>query len=240
MAARTPLMAAVSVLVACNPDPSSQLEQTVDFRTGLEEGAPNSGERGAAQIAEVLWSGTVDQDGRWDPFDVFVEIRNEGARPLNLSGWDLIVTGVREATYQFPPSTVSVGVGEHRFMATKSDGCFPEPDWVVPELTFTYGEPFLVLLRDADERLIDAAGSETAPPFAGSYDGRVSRSMEKIALMFGGRGTEPHSWHFYTNAPVDVPNDDRMRAGCRARTGASPGRPNSPDYSGAFASGNFE
>ena len=39
--------------------------------------------------------------------------------------------------------------------------------------------------------------------------------------------------------PID-PNDDRMAEGCKAATWASPGRPNSPDYSGAYASGSLE
>lgn len=227
-------------LVACNQDPSDQLEQRIDYRVGLGETEANSGERGNVQITEVLWSGSVDENGRWNANDVFVEIRNAGARPLNLSGWHLLMTGAREQTHRIPSSPLEIGVGQHRFIAATDDGCFPEADWVIPELRFTYGEPFLLTLRDADERLIDGGGSSSAPPFAGGYDGQVSRSMEKVGLIFGGRGTEPHSWHFYTNAAVDVPNDDRMRAGCRARTGASPGRPNSPDYSGAFASGSFE
>jgi len=72
------------------------------------------------------------------------------------------------------------------------------------------------------------------------YDGVSVRAMERLEIMFGGRGDEPSSWHFYTNAPVDVANNDRVAASCRQRTLASPGRPNSPDYSGAFAAGSFE
>lgn len=227
-------------VVACQPDPSDQLEQGVDFRLGLEAEEPNSGERGTVQISEVLWSGSVDEDGRWNPADVFIEVRNEGTRSVNLSGWHLVITGSREVAHRIPASSVEVGVGEHRFVAARTDGCFVEPDWVLPELGFSYGDPFLVTLRDADERLIDAAGNAVAPPYGGGYDGQVSRSMEKVALLFGGRGNEAQSWHYYTDAPVDVPNNDKVRAGCRARTGASPGRPNSPDYSGAFASGSFE
>jgi hypothetical protein len=77
-------------------------------------------------------------------------------------------------------------------------------------------------------------------PFSGGYDGVDSRSMEKIELMFGGRGTEPHAWHFYTDAEVEIPNNDRIAEACVTHTKASPGRANSPDYSGAFASGSFE
>ena len=68
----------------------------------------------------------------------------------------------------------------------------------------------------------------------------MSRSMERIELMFGGRGTEPHMWHFYTPIEVDVPNNDKIATECQTYTHASPGRANSPDYSGAYAAGSFE
>ena len=42
------------------------------------------------------------------------------------------------------------------------------------------------------------------------------------------------------NSRVDAVNDDRIAENCRVRTRGSPGRPNSPDYSGAFATGSFE
>ncbi|MBX2797220.1 MAG: lamin tail domain-containing protein [Myxococcales bacterium] len=226
-------------LAGCNPDPG-EIDQQVGYRDGLEDGQPNSGERGTVVITEVLWSGSVTNDGRWDARDVFVEIKNESARTVNLSGWRLQVSGVRMIEWQIPASDRELDVGEHAFVAAKDDGCLLEPDWLLPELSFTYGEPFQVTLRDADERLMEPAGSRTAPPFAGGYDGVVSRSMEKVELMFGGRGSEPHSWHFYTDAEVDVPNDDRVAESCRQHTKASPGRPNSPDYSGAFATGSFE
>jgi hypothetical protein len=64
--------------------------------------------------------------------------------------------------------------------------------------------------------------------------------MERVELMFGGEGFFPQAWHFYTPAAVDVPNNDRVDPGCLDRTHASPGRANSPDYSGAYASGSLE
>ena len=50
------------------------------------------------------------------------------------------------------------------------------------------------------------------------------------------------SWSrvFEREGEVDVPNDDRIAERCRERTRASPGRANSPDYSGAFSVGSFE
>ncbi len=64
--------------------------------------------------------------------------------------------------------------------------------------------------------------------------------MEKVGLIFGGRGSAPTSWHHYTVADVDVVNNDKIAPNCRERTLASPGRPNSPVYSGAFAAGGFD
>ena len=225
-----------SLLTACNPDPGFPAEQ-VGYRDGSDE--TNSGERGSVKISEILWSGSVTNDGVRDIDDVFVEIRNEGNRQMFLTDWHLIMEGTAEITWRIPAGD-PVPVGGHIFIAAKSDGCFPEPDLVIPGMHFGLGDPFRLTLRDADERLIEPAGSTSMPPFAGIYDGQVSRSMEKVELVFGGRGSQPQSWHHYSIAEVDVVNNDRVAEGCRARTLASPGRPNSPDYSGAFAAGAFE
>ncbi|MFT4623834.1 MAG: hypothetical protein ACI8PZ_002490 [Myxococcota bacterium] len=226
------------VLAACNGDPGEP-DQGVTYRDG-SDGGPNSGERGNLNISEILWSGSVSNDGSWDPLDQFVEIRNEGNRPINLSGWILQIDGSASATWRVPKMDEALRPGDHLFIATKDTGCFREPDLLLPQLHIPYGDPFRLMLRDADERLIEPAGSLEHPPYAGGYDLVESRSMEKIQLMFGGRGSEPHSWHFYTPIPVDVPNNDQVAADCRRYTLASPGRPNSPDYSGAFASGSLE
>lgn len=224
-------------LVACNPEPEAPTQQ-VGYRDGITVDG-NSGERGSIKISEVLWSGSVTNDGDWDPTDVFIELRNESARPMDLSNWIIDLTGTARVSWRIPEGAV-VPVGRHAFIAAKSTGCFPEPDWVIPELKLPNGDPFQLTLRDADERLIEPAGSRDMPPFAGGYDLVVSRSMEKVEMMFGGRGTDPHAWHHYTPAPVDVPNNDRVAEHCRVRTLASPGRPNSPDYSGSLSSGSLE
>lgn len=225
------------LLVGCNADPGEAFQQ-VGYRNGLDPETPNSGERGSVKISEILWSGAVRNDGAYDPTDVFIEIRNESMRPVNIGSWLLEVEGTMTRTYRIPPLDWKIGVGEHVFIAAKADGCFLEPDILMPELELpSYGDPFRVTLLDADERLMEPAGDKYMPPFAGGYDLRVSRSMEKAELMFGARGGEPHAWHYYTEAEVDVPNNDRVHEACRERTLASPGRPNSPDYSGSFSSG---
>ncbi|MBA2321599.1 MAG: hypothetical protein H0V89_10630 [Deltaproteobacteria bacterium] len=223
--------------LACGaPEPSSQ---GVVFRDGDEEG-PNSGERGSVKISEVLWSGSVTDGDAWDLADVFVEIRNEGNRPLDVSDWQIVVEGSVTTTSVIPTSEREIGVGEHWFFAAKTTGCFPEPDGVLPDLRFSGGDPFQITLLDADDRLIEPIGSTLVPPFAGGYDLVESRSMERVELMFGGEGTSSNTWHYYTRADVEIPNDDRVADTCRVRTLASPGRPNSPDYSGATASGSLE
>ena len=139
--------------------------------------------------------------------------------------------------------TVVIGVGDRIIIAHKDTGCFPNVDVVMPELRFPTGDPFRLTLSDSDERLIEPIGSKTMPPFAGGYDLVRSRSMERIEMMFGGYGSEPQAWHYYTpllNESEDVENNDLVAIGCREGTLASPGRANSPDYSGAFAAGNLE
>jgi hypothetical protein len=227
----------LGLLVACG-HPGYPDEQ-VGYRDGLDEDV-TSGERGNIKITEVMWSGSVDNDGNWDPSDVFVELRNEGAKPAKLTGWRLELSGTTEIDFIIPQSDRAIETGEHVYIAAKSTGCFPEPDWLLPELAFPYGDPIRLTIRDRDERLIEPVGSRTLPPFAGGYDGKVSRSMERVELMFGGSGTQPHQWHFYTEAAVDVPNNTGVAEHCRTRTLASPGSANSPDYSGAYATGSFD
>ncbi len=226
------------LLVACNGDPG-ETTQTVGYRDGLD-GGPNSGERGNLNISEILWAGSVRNDGTWDRKDQFIEIRNEGNRPMNLSGWFVELDGAAERVWRIPEMDFELDPSQHMFIATKSTGCFPEPDLVLPGLEIPFGDPFRLTLRDADERMIEPAGSTEHPPYAGGYDTVKARSMEKIQLMFGGRGSDPHSWHYYTPAEVDIPNNDKVAVNCRENTLASPGRPNSPDYSGAYAAGSFE
>jgi hypothetical protein len=223
----------------CNPAPAEP-EQQVGYRDGVVAGEPNSSERGTIKISEVLWSGSVDGGADWDPSDVFIELRNESNRPVNVSRWRIVMDGSHQETWILPDSDREIGVDEHVFIAATDSRCFPTPDFLLPDLEFQYGDPFRLTLLDSDERLVEPIGSEFAPPFAGGYDGQLSRSMERVQLMFGGEGSTPHSWHFYSEGEIDVPNDDRIAGPCRERTRASPGRPNSPDYSGAFATGSFE
>jgi hypothetical protein len=225
--------------IACNPDPSGEMTEQVDFLDA--DTGPSSGERGSVHFSEVFWSGAVHADGTYDTKDAFIELRNEGMRALNLSGWRVVIEGGIDKTIVLPANEVSVDVGAHVFLATKDTGCFPTPDFLVPELALPIpGDSFGLTLQDSDERLIDVAGSTTMPPFAGGYDLVRSRSMERVELMFGGDATVPAAWHFYTPAVVEVPNDDRIAEDCLGFTLASPGRANSPDYSGAYATGSLE
>lgn len=229
----------VFAAVGCNLDPSDQLDQQVGYRTPQQGGA-TSGERGNVVISEILWSGSVTNDGEWDRSDVFIEIRNQGNLPVNLSGWRIDLEGAINAGWRIPASDLVLHTGEHRFIAAKDTGCFPDPDWIMPGLFAPLNDPFEFTLKDADERLIEPAGSPTMPPFAGGYDLVRSRSMERIELMFGGRGSEPQSWHFYNERPEAIANNDRIADHCRENTLASPGRANSKDYSGALSAGGFE
>ena len=242
--ARLTLVVAAGLLsVACNADPrddaSNRLGQ-VGYRDGLGEGEPNSGERGSVKISEVLWSGSVTNDGVHDRRDVFIELRNESARPVNISDWIIEVEGAIMQSHRIPVSDHHIPVGGHAFIAAKATGCFPEPDYVIPDLVLPYDDKLEIVLLDADERLMEPIGNKHERPFAGGYDGRVSRSMERIQVIFGGDGYLPQSWHFYTDVRVDVPNRDKISSDCDERTFASPGRPNSPDYSGAISSGSFD
>jgi hypothetical protein len=244
----------VAVLAGCQPDPRADLDQTVDYRDGAD-GGPTSGERGTVRIHEILWSGSVRDDGTWDPDDVFLELRNEFNRPVDVSQWHLMIDGPERFVVRIPSETPRIEVGGQLLIAARTDGCFPEPDAVIPDLRFPRGDGFRLTLQDADERLMDAAGDRHQPPFAGGYDLVASTSMERIALLFGIDGSMPHAWQFHARRPCppsvdpgrtgltcfeDVPNNDRMAEACRRLTRGSPGRANALDYSGAFGAGGFD
>lgn len=231
------VLLAATLLIGCNRTPPEP-DEGVRYRPPGED--VQTGERGTVNISEIFWSGSVDGDGNRDITDVFIEFRNEGSFPVSLTGWRIVQEGAIHRTYRVPAGGPVLDVGEHGFVAAKDSGCFPAPDWVIPDLDLARGDAVEITLRDNDEHLIESAGSDDAPPYAGGYDGVRSRSMEATELMFGGQGTEPQMWHFYTPAGVDVPNNDRVAEGCRSHTLASPGRANSPDYSGAYASGSLE
>ena len=250
---RGPILLLVGLLACGKPDTP---DQTVDYRDG-RDGSITSGERGTIKITEILWSGSVLSTGSgshtWDPRDVFIELRNEGSRPLNIDGWRLLLDGPIERDWRLPESGRVLQVGEQAFVAAKNTGCFPEPDWILPDLVLPLDEPFDVTLRDADERLMETAGDDDLPAFAGGYDLATSRSMERIPLMFGSDGNRSQSWKFYQAIPCpgddgalglncfeSTPNNDKVLPECRRHTHASPGRSNSPDYSGSFANGSFE
>lgn len=252
MRAAAPITVLLCLLACGKPDDP---DETVEYRDG-RDGTTASGERGTIKITEILWSGSVistPAGDTWDPRDVFVELRNEGSRPINLSGWRLLLYGPIRRDVRIPQSDRVLQVGEHAWAAAKTTGCFPDPDWVIPDLAFPLDDPFALTLRDADERLMETAGDDEQPVFAGGYDLVTSRSMERIPLMFGSDGNRSQSWKFYQaarcsgtngeqglNCFEETPNNDLMAPECRAHTHASPGRPNSPDYSGAFANGSFE
>ena len=124
--------------------------QQVDYRSTLE--GPDSGERGNVIISEVLWSGTVREvDGErvWDPSEIFIEIRNQGSRPVDMREWKLELTGAVEKSWTFPTTEAYVDgvasdelpprkieVGEHAYITNKRDGCFLQPDWIIEDLVF--------------------------------------------------------------------------------------------------------
>ena len=196
-------------LLGCS-DPGG-VDLQVGYRDGVTSDGQN-GERGNVQISEVLWSGSVmetDSGPVHDPSDIFIELRNTGSMPLNVSGWYLEIRGDVRKTFIIPPTDVVMQVADEIYIAAKTDGCFPEPDIVVEGLELPLNAPFSITLRDVDERLINGAGDWSMPPFAGGYDLVTSRSMEMANIMFGARGNYPHSWHHWTNEPPADWNEDR-------------------------------
>lgn len=225
----------------CQPkDPGNPSEGPL-YRPPGQSGEATSGERGKILINEIHYAGSVENDGTYHPDDVFIELMNKGERPLNLSGWRIIVEGDVTETYTLPQVEQSIETNEFFVIASNKDGAFGEAaDVVVDELKLGR-KHFEITIRDADRRLQTSAGSTEADILAGGYDTYTARSMERVQLLFSNNGGRARNWHAYTTDGEDkhrgLPVIDENY---RERTLASPGEANSTDYSGSTASGSFE
>ena len=264
---RLGLVVGVAVLSACapEPEPDGRGEQ-VGYRTGVRgDDFTSNGERGNVNITEIFWTGSVRGDEAvHDPDDVFIELQNKHPRPIHLTGWLLTIevgrnldgqleantSGIRDrVTYVIPAREGGQAVEPNGFvvMAAKRDGAFREADYYVESLRIPRA-PFDIELRDLDERLMDHVGDDRKPAFAGSWDKVTSRSMERVQVIFGNRGGREAAWHTYSLNDYDTGLRGELHLALRAktheeyrlRTFATPGLPNSPDYSGTVSSGSFE
>lgn len=108
--------------------------------------------------------------------------------------------------------------------------------------------PFEIVLQDSDERLIDQAGDRRKRPFAGSWDLVSARSMERVQIIFNNRGNRDQGWHTYSLNHWEEGEKGALHKDLRrfvhpdylTHTYATPGMPNSPDYSGFVSSGDFQ
>ena len=260
------LGAALLTLVGCQ----TELEpEGFQFETGYRSGTSaddytSNVERGSVWMTEVNWAGSVEQVGDGfvhHPDDVFIELQNKFSRPLHLTGWQLIVEagttnehiharGIEdsEIRYLIPEreNGQPVNPNEYVVIASRRDGAFPNADYYIEDFELPY-DRWKINIRDLDNRLNEGAGDLEERVFAGSWDGVTARSMERIQLIFSNRGNMDSAWHTYSYNDWDREQTelhDVLRENIaeeyRARTFATPGMPNSPDYSGNTSSGSFE
>ncbi len=232
--------------IACNDDPGASDEQIL-YRWETE-GEPTSAERGSVQINEIGWAGSVDDDGNYDPDDVFIELRNEYHRPVNMSGWRIKLDGDYKRSFRLPDIEDPLEPNDQFVIAAKEDGAFGEAADLIEERLQLGQRAVRITLRDADRRLVEPVGSATDRPFAGGYDGVTVRSMERTQSLFDNIGSQDRSWHTNTDDadPRLIGTDhyeggrQNIAEGYREYTFASPGEPNSADYAGSTAGGQFE
>lgn len=205
-----------------------------------DEPTPSSGERGSMMVTEVLYSGSVSDGGVWDPEDVFIELQSRHVRPVNISGWHLILEGDVVRTIRLPEIKEPIEPNAFFVIAAKDDGAFAGAGRDYPGIhldRLKLGQHYVkVELRDNDFRKMEQAGSDGQIAFTGGYDTQTSRSMERVQLIFANQGSNSRNWHAYSDT-VGLPS---VAEGYQLRTLASPGEANSEDYSGSAAAGNFE
>jgi hypothetical protein len=233
--------------------------QSVGYRSGtVNDDFLSNGERGNVRMTEINWAGSVDDNGVYDPNDVYIELQNKHPRPVHLTDWQLFIDSStnhpRDAyhpsearprkTYIIPKRANGKPVepNEYVIIATKSDGAYEGVDYVIPDLVIPKNF-FQITLRDLDDRLIEPGGEERSEVFAGGYDLVTVRTMERVQLLFSNSGSSEPSWHSYSYNVFDEDHavrQERIREGFKLFTYGSPGKANSPDYSGNTSSGSFE
>lgn len=233
-------LAVALALVACdNADPGTPYSNP-QYR-GVQPGECSSGERGNMMINEVHFAGSVTDDGVYDADDIFIELWNRNPRPINVSNWRIQIYGQTEGYtedqgFLIPEVEEAIPPNGYFVIAKKRDGAFAEvADVFIEEMEL--GKSYVeVDLRDCDFKLMENAGSTDVRVFSGGYDRVTARSMERAQLIFANRGGNSINWHAYS----ENEGHPNIAEGWRERTLASPGIANSPDYSGAAATGNFE
>ena len=187
-------------------------------------------------INEIHFGGSVSDRGVHDADDVFIELLNKHPRPINVSGWRIEVDGDFNASYRIPEVDTPITPNGYFVIARKNDGAFADiADVFIDNLDLGH-KMVQVELRDRDRRLMEDGGSTSERVFTGGFDGVTARSMERVSLIFGNRGSSSRNWHAYS----DDPGFSTISEGYRQYTLASPGAANSPDYSGNASSGGFE
>jgi hypothetical protein len=259
------VLAAASM--ACEPQPEDDGRgESVGYRSGTAaDDYTSNGERGNVSISEINWAGSVSNgSGSHDRDDIFIELQNKHPRPIFLKGWLLTIEAGHHSdglvyphdrrdrsslTYVLPARENGLAIETNEFViiSRKRDGAFRDADFFIEDLSIPDG-PFEMTLQDLDERLIDHIGDDRKLPFAGAWDGVTARSMERIQLIFNNRGNRDSAWHSYSLNDFDVGRRaeyhlllrGRVHPDYAAKTFATPGMPNSPDYSGNTSSGSFE
>ena len=199
------------------------------------EGA-SQGDRGNLQISEINFGGSVNDDGVLDADDIFIELWNKHPHALNISGWRITVDGDFNASYRIPTVKTVIPINGYFVIAAKDDGAFADiADVFIPDLRLGK-KKVRIEIRDIDKVLIEDGGSTTTRAFAGGYDGVTVRSMERVSLVFGNRGSNGVNWHAYS----EDTSEPTIAKGYRKFTLSSPGVANTKDYSGNASSGNFE
>lgn len=229
------LAAFVGMASGCTPDGPGEAPRSPLYRWG-QENEPSSGERGNMMITEINFAGSITDDGTWDADDVFIELQNKHPRPINVTGWHLIIEGDVVQTHRIPVIDKPIQPNDYLVIARKKDGAFSQAADVFIEDLELGKNRVLIELRDHDLRLMESAGSDEEEVFAGGWDTVTVRSMERVELIFGNRGETSRNWHAYS----DTVGFNTIAEGWRKRTLASPGEANSADYSGSSTSGNFE
>jgi hypothetical protein len=152
--------------------------------------------RGMVCVSEILWAGSVDNNGEYDkPDDCFIELYNGGVSFRSLKGWTLRFTDVHGKTMQtitLPGGYIASG-GRYT-IGRDTRGAFSYFDHCEPGLRIPRSR-FAIEVQDSGGRLADAVDFTQRDYLPGSALPTSRRSAVRSINFFGEpEGNDYGSW----------------------------------------------
>lgn len=208
-------------------DPDFAAAYTVNFLSMYAIGEDPTRDQGGDSagyhdvlVNEVLWAGSMDNNGNADMSDKFVELKNQTGHDINISGWQLVGTTASSKYYRIIEHIFSrdsvIPAGGYFVLFYSTNRAFYYANSECDGYLFLYhptDQNFISLqLKDKDCAIVDEVGQFNGPSLPGQQSG-----LDCSMIRIGTNGKSLSGWA--TNLNVN----NNVGAAYRLNTKATPG-----------------